>query len=181
MTNRMNVQLTRLFMLSIAVTACGGGSGGTLEREDVTDIPPGDAVGSEVSGEYELELYTTDCLGRCPVIEAGIFVVTLCDVGELDSADASVTQADGELVLDSTGLVIDRLTGGIAADGTFEIGGWGTQYGGAVEIVVLSTGTADGESFTGTAESRGRGEVEGELIDCTVMYDVTGTRTAPPK
>jgi hypothetical protein len=169
MRNRMNVRLVGLLLL------VGCGSTGTLERGDVTDIPPGDAVGSAVSGEYELELYTTDCIGDCSV-DVGSFDVSLCDVGDLDYVDASVTQDDGALVLDAEGLVIERLTGGISADGTFEIGGWGTQYGGDVEVVILSTGTASGDDFSGTAESRGRGEAEGQNVDCTAMYDVTGTR-----
>lgn len=160
----------------IALAACGAGDGGGLTTQDVENIPPGTGVGAEASGDYELQLVTLDCLGNCPVIRSGIFTVTLCDVNDGDSAEVSVVQTDGELVMDAEGLVIERLTGGIDVGGEFTVGGWGTQQGGAVTTIVRSTGTLVGNTFTGTAESRGVGNLEGQAIDCTAVYDVRGTR-----
>lgn len=164
-------QVLVLFGLATLVAACGGG----LEREDVASIAPGDAVGSAASGEYELELYTTDCRGSCGV-DAGFFSVSLCDVGELEYESVEVTQTDGRLVLVGEGLIVERIMGGINRDGSFEIGGWGTQHGGEIEVLVRSTGRLSEDGFTGTAESRGHGRVEDSSVDCTASYEIAGAR-----
>jgi len=154
------------------LAACGAEGG--LTTEDVENIPAGTGTGSTASGDYELELFTRDCIGLCPVIESGFFTISLCDVNDGNDADVTVVQTDGALVMDADGLVVERLTGGIDLGGGFTVGGWGTESG--VTTIVKSTGTLDGNTFTGTAEARGVGTVHGEVIDCTALYDVTGTR-----
>ena len=163
-------------MLCLLAACTDGSSPYGPDRDDVSDIPAGDATGTTATGEYELQLYTADCLGDCPVIRSGIFSVSLCDVGEVDEQTVDVTQTDGRLVMIGEGLQVERLTGGVDADGTFEVGGWGTQNGGDVEVAILSTGTLAGARFTGTAESRGHGSIDGQSIDCTAVYEVAGAR-----
>lgn len=162
-----------LFALALLAPACGSDG---LERSDVEDLAPGDATGSDASGVYELELFARDCLGSC-LVRAGVITASLCDAGELATEIVEVTQTDGRLVMDSAGLVVERITGGIDADGSFEVGGFGTQYGGSVAVAVYSSGTLEGDRFTGTAQSRGSGSVEGNSIDCTAIYEISGVRT----
>jgi hypothetical protein len=167
----MNVQ-SIIGAAVVFVAACGGGG---LAREDVADLPPGGGQGASASGSYDIELYTRSCSGKCS-IEVDGFTFGLCDVGEVDTASLEVTQTDGRLVMDADGLVLDRLSGGIEADGGFTVGGWGTEEGGAVEVRVLSTGSLTGAVITGTAETRAVGSYEGESVDCTAIFDVTGAR-----
>ena len=157
------------------IALVAGCAGGGLQRSDVEDLPAGDAVGTAASGDYGLELYTRSCSGTC-LVHSGGFTASLCDVGQIDDTTLTVTQQDGALVMQSDGLVLDRLTGGLDADGTFDVGGWGTQQGGEVEVEVRSSGTLAGDAFTGTAESRGHGHVGGEHVDCTARYDLSGAR-----
>jgi len=159
----------------LVLAACSGdrfGSG--LAYDDVENIPAGTGTGMRASGEYEIELLTVDCRGRCPIIHAGIFSESTCDVNELDDSGVDVTQTDGVLAMDADGLLVDRLTGGIDADGSFVVGAWGTESG--VNIFVRSTGTLDGDRFTGTAETHGIGIVNDATIDCTAIYEITGER-----
>lgn len=161
----------------VLLAACGGGAVGDLEPEDVTGVPDGDASGTAASGNYELELYTRSCVGECPVLEVGIGVVSLCDIGEVDYPEIDVTQTDGHLDMKTYGLFPDRLEGGLHADNTFVVGGWGTQYG--ATIVVRADGTVAGDTITGTAETRQYGSYDGTDFDCTIVHDLTGTRTGP--
>ncbi|MBZ0231676.1 MAG: hypothetical protein K8M05_04950 [Deltaproteobacteria bacterium] len=159
------------------LAACGGGAVGDLEPEDVSALPEGDAVGTAASGSYELELYTTACVGRCPVIRTGLGAVSLCDVGELDFPEVDVTQTDGHLDMITYGLFPDRLEGGLHADASFVVGGWGTRYG--ATVVVRADGTLAGETITGTAEARQYGSYDGTDFDCTTVYELGGERTGP--
>jgi hypothetical protein len=155
--------------------ACGGAP---LERDDVTSIPSGDAVGSEASGDYDLELRISDCVGRCPVIRVGVFSFSLCDVGTIDRDVVTVSQQDGDLIIYTQNLLIERLTGGLYADGSFEVGGWGTQYGGEVEVIMRGDGTLAGDRLSGTALSRGHGRIEDQRFDCTAVYELSGERVS---
>ncbi len=164
----------------VLLAACGGGDpsvpGGGLARDDVDHLPAGTGTGTAASGEYRVEMLTIDCLGTCPVVHSGPFSASTCDVDQLDHPDLDVTQTDGALVMDAEGLVVDRLAGGIDADGRYVVGAYGTQASGDVDVFVRSTGTLDGEHFTGMAESHGVGSVNGTAIDCTAIYEVTGER-----
>jgi len=162
---------------SIVVVAACGGAAGDLEPEDVSALPDGDAIGVAASGSYELELYTTGCLGKCPVIRSGFGAVSLCDVGELDYPEVDVTQTDGHLDMVTYGLFPDRLAGGLYADRSFVVGGWGTRYG--ATVVVRAEGALAGESITGTAHARQYGSYDGTDFDCTTVYELTGERTGP--
>jgi hypothetical protein len=161
----------------VVVAACGGGAVGDLEPEEVSALPDGDATGMAASGNYELELYTQDCVGRCPVIGTGLGVVSLCDIGEVRYPEIDVTQIDGHLDMKTYGLFPDRLEGGLNADASFVVGGWGTRYG--ATIVVRAEGTVAGETITGTAETRQYGEYDGTDFDCTIVHELRGTRTGP--
>ncbi|MBK9034858.1 MAG: hypothetical protein IPL61_26945 [Myxococcales bacterium] len=161
--------------LAALALGCGGGPGDLLERVDVADLPPGDATGADATGSYDLTLYTSACAGRCTV-KVGSFTASLCDVGEVDHGGADVTQTDGRLVLDTSSLALDRLAGGLDGDGTFVVGGWGTQQGGAVEVLIRADGALADGAITGVATARAHGAVDGQAIDCTSSYEVTGAR-----
>lgn len=189
--NRMNVQSTtelisilwrpaaasraRLLApaLALALAACGGGGG--LSSADVEDIPPGTAVGSAASGFYDLELYTVACSGQCEVRNNGL-TGSACEVGNVDTATVQVTQLDGTLRMDADGLIYDRLSGAIDADGSFIVGSRVTANGGAVEAIVLANGAVSAAGFAGTAEQRARGSNDGLAFDCTAEFEMTGIR-----
>lgn len=158
--------------VALAAAACGGDE---LTRADVEDLPPGDATGDAASGTYELALYTTSCHGTCR-LRVGSFVVTVCDVGDLDESTITVTQRDGELVMDTPDLRVNRLRGGIGADGAYEVGGWATQGGGAVEVLVHAAGRVEGDRVAGVARSHSRGAVDGHEVDCASTYEIDGAR-----
>jgi hypothetical protein len=167
--------IRQILATTCALAACGGAP---LERDDVTAIPRGDAVGSEASGDYDLELYIRDCVGRCPVIRVGVFSFSLCDIGTIDRDTITVSQQDGDLVIQTQSLLIERLAGGLYADGSFEVGGWGTQYGGEVEVIMRGDGILAGDRLSGTALSRGHGRIEDQRFDCTAVYELSGERVS---
>lgn len=169
-----------IFSLMLLV-ACAGDergtvAGGGLSRDDVENIPPGDATGSAASGEYEVEMLTIACHGTCPVLHEGPFSSETCDVNQEDFADLEVTQADGAIVMNADGLIVDRLAGGIDADGSYVVGAYGTQGSGQVHVFVLGTGVLDGETFTGMSEAHAVGLYGDTVIDCTAIYELTGER-----
>ena len=87
----------------------------TLTSADVSDIPPGDATGTELSGTYLLvQSALTGC--RCRV--------GLCDLRVSTGATLTVLQQDGALTAtDSAG---NSSHGGVDASGTFVYGGVST-------------------------------------------------------
>lgn len=176
--DRMNVQSKTASLLLapallVAIAACGGGGG--LSREEVQNIPPGTAVGTAASGRYDLELYTVACSGQCQVRNNGL-TGSACDVGNVDTASVQVTQLDGALRMDADGLIYDRLSGSIDADGTFVVGSLATGNAGSVEAVVLASGTVSASGFAGTAEQRAYGSSDGLAFDCTAAFELTGLR-----
>lgn len=179
--NRMNVQsnIARRPLrclapaLLLAIAACGGGGG--LSSADVQGIPPGTATGTAASGLYDLELYTVSCSGQCQVRNNGL-TGSACDVGNVDTATVEATQLDGVLRMDADGLIYDRLSGSIDADGSFVVGSLATGNGGSVEAVVLATGSVTASGFAGTAEQRARGSSDGLDFDCTAEFELTGIR-----
>lgn len=68
------------------------------------------------------------------------------------------------------------LEGGIDRDGTFEVGGWTTQQGGALQQAYLASGVQTGDALTGSMEARQWGSVEGIEVDCTSTANLTATR-----
>jgi len=163
-------------LIALMATGCGGDGGGYLAKKTVTGLPAGDATGSDFSGEYDVELYTSDCSGACPTIDYGLFTWSICDVGDKDSDYVTVLQTDGRLQVDSDGgLVVTRLSGGINADGSFDVGGWSTEAGGDVTITARAAGTISDAGISATAKARAVGKAEGEFINCTATYEITGT------
>jgi hypothetical protein len=164
-------------LLVFVLAGCGGDA--FLDKDTVTDLPSGTASGSSFSGEYDIEIYTSDCSGSCPLLDYDWFTYTICDVGMKDDDEVELAQTDGRLQVDSDGgLPVTRLTGGIDADGWFDAGGWATQEGGDVEIVARVQGTiaADG-SIDATAHLRADGKARGETIACRGVFEITGTRS----
>jgi hypothetical protein len=172
----MKRQFTTLLLIALLVAGCGGGDD-YLDQGVVTSLPSGDALGSDRSGEYELELYTTSCAGTC-VIDYGVLTVTFCEVGDIDNETVTVTQQDGHLQVDSGGsLFVTRMTGGIWSDGSFDVGGYSTEEGGQVHITGRAEGSlTSGGDLTGVARAHGWGTVDGQSLNCAASYDVTGSR-----
>ncbi len=166
-------------LVALVLAGCGGDS--FLDRDTVTDLPSGTATGSSFTGEYDIEIYTSDCSGKCPLIDYDWFTYTVCDVGMKDDDEVSLSQTDGRLQVDSDGgLPVTRLIGGIDADGWFDAGGWATQAGGEVEITARVQGTigSDG-AIIATANLRADGTAEGETIACRGEFEITGRRSDP--
>lgn len=164
-----------LSMLALALL--GGCGESDLSVAAVTSIPAGDASGSAASGSYSLKSITRDCSGSCPSFTYLIFTVKICEVGDTDSANATVVQQDGRLTVQGAGVLVDSLAGGIMSDGRFDVGGVGSQASGAVEVTLRATGTIDAAgAFNGTARARGSGTVDGKVIDCVGNYEITGAR-----
>lgn len=147
----------------LLTTACG--AGGDLDPEDVLNIPSGSAAGSEYTGDYRVDLRTLECSGSCGPFETGSFRFGLCDVGQSDDNDVIVEHRDGDLSVMFTDI---RLDGGVYADGSFEIGGLATEFGGAVEMTARASGSfRPNGSAEGSVDFRIRGEVSaGQFADC---------------
>lgn len=161
----------------LAACGGGGGDGGYLSKDTVTDLPAGDATGSDFSGEYDVELYTSDCSGKCPVIDYGWFTWSICDVGDKDDDVVTIQQTDGRLQVDSDGgLEVTRLIGGINSDGSFDVGGYSTEDSGNVQITARAEGDLSGATITATAKAAAHGTTsDGTRIDCTATYEITGS------
>jgi hypothetical protein len=143
--------------------ACGGGSGGDLERDDVINLPAGSGTGTAATGTYLMELRVTACVGTC--------TPGVCEDGDVVGGEAAVTQQDGRLTLDAGGV---PLTGGIDTDGGYVIGGFGTL--GTLDAAIRSEGTWSGDSLNGTYDAHIVGTQGGDSIDCTVESSLSGTR-----
>jgi hypothetical protein len=158
-------------LIASAIAACGGGAD-DLDPDVVTTLPPGDATGSAATGTYAMESITTGCSGTC-AIEVDGFTYSACDIGTRLDELAEVVQADGALTIDiDDSDYVSRLSGGLFADGSFDVGGLRTQQGGQVTITARSAGTLVGAAMTGTA----RLHVTGMGLDCRIEAEVTGAR-----
>lgn len=156
-----------------SVAACGAGD---LAKDVVTNLPPGNATGSALSGSYDLTVTTRDCSGQCPTFQVAIFTIRICDKGDVDHQTVSATQADGRLTVSGdAGLYVESLVGGISTDGSFDIGGYTNVQGVDVTARVAGTLGADGR-LAGQARLLGVGSVEGTSVNCRGTYDVSGAR-----
>jgi hypothetical protein len=159
----------------VCAVGCGDDDGG-LDIDEVTNLPPGDADGDAASGTWTFEAYTSACAGVCSA-GGGVLTAIFCEVGNRDNASAMVTQDDGALQIDvDDSFFVSRLKGGVDADGAFDVGGYGTENGGALGITARLVGAFEGDAAEGTAELRIVGEAYDDRIDCRASYDVTGTR-----
>jgi hypothetical protein len=160
--------------ICLGSAACGAPDG--LGRDDVTTIGPGDASGAEWGGVYSISVRTEDCEGSCSV-EAEYFTASICDVGDVDTEAVLITQDDGALSVEWDE-PLSLLEGGVDADGTFEVGGFGTESGGDLEISLRVDGTFSGAILSARARSWSVGEVMDDGVDCLGHYVIEGTRSA---
>ncbi len=159
-----------------ALALLGCGSDG-LSENDVTNIPPGDAVGMEHAGMYELEAVTVACAGSCAPVNAFGLIISPCDVGARNNELAEITQVDGSLQVDLEDVLwASRLEGGVWNDGSFEVGGIKTELGGQIRFIAHSTGVLSGGTWTSDLELRSVGTIDDQSRDCTATVEVTGTR-----
>jgi hypothetical protein len=144
------------------------------DKQTVTEIPPGDATGDAWSGRYDGEAYTAECQGACGPVEYGGWPTPLCEVGYRFDLGSDVTQEDGALQIDSDDDgYITRFRGGIDRDGTFDVGGYGTEFGGQVEITGRAEGSIEEDgALVATARYHLRGSVQDQTIDCRITYEV---------
>lgn len=165
---------SRAWVLAVVLAAGCGGDDEGLDPEEVTNVPPGDGKGEAASGMWSFEAYTSACSGKCSAAEG--FVV-FCEVGNRDSAEAMIVQDDGALQIDvDESFFVSRLKGGVDKDGSFDVGGYGTESGGALEITARVTGTFEGDDSTGVGEFRILGDSNGDFVDCQATYEITGMR-----
>lgn len=152
-----------------------------LDREVATSIPDGDASGNTFSGNYQMRSTVVSCVGACGPIEIGGTTYAVCE-RDLEFVEwVSVYQDggslrvdlddDGHIGINLNGYVPVRLLGGIDADGGWDIGGYGTKFGGTLESVARARGTVD-ETLAGTLEVQSFGIVEGAEVDCHAVHDI---------
>ncbi len=169
----MRKQLTLAAVLTLALGACGDSG---LSAEEVSSIPPGDAVGKALTGLYTVEVTTTACSGTCPTFGSGLLEIALCKVGYHFSQTLTVTQDNGSLSVKlPLGFYVTELKGGVSATGAFDVGGVVTQYS-TVQVIGRASGTFNGNGVTGEDRTRGTGNYEGTQINCTGTYSFTGSR-----
>jgi hypothetical protein len=163
-------------LCTMVVAALGCGGDGDLGRDVVTNLPDGTASGTAATGTYDIDLYTSACSGACAA-STGIFTASVCDVGQRNPATMTVVQTDGHLQVDAAAgsLMVTRLEGGIDADDSFDVGGYGTQNGGTVDVTARARGTM-GATLTGTVNAHATGPVGSAHLDCWATYELTGTR-----
>lgn len=167
-------------ILALAQSACSGD--GDLDRDVVTNLPPGNASGAAVSGTYRLQIHTSSCSGSCAVTVIGISW-RLCEVGDDDTETVKVAQKDGALEMTEIGssMYVDQMHGGINADGSFDIGGYEPQQGSSVAVAIRARGKiAPDGTLVADVEGKGNGSYEGQTISCRATYEVTGQRSGPP-
>ena len=154
----------REIVLTCALTgalACGSADsdGGTLSVEDVTGLPPGNAVGTSFSGTYVIQtsqLLACDCrVGSCSNVRAS------------RGARFAVSHQDGVL-----GIVHENArpkevvySGGIDRDGKFRAGG--TLVTETFTWLSLMQGTVVASvAIDGRTRVTLTGEVDGAALDC---------------
>jgi len=148
-----------------------------LDREVVTSLPEGDAKGDGFSGSYETLMTALSCVGECGPIETGGTTSVVCSPYAESVEWITAYQEDGSLRIDldddgHIGINLDgyvpvRLNGGIDADGTWDVGGYGTKFGGSLESTARVRGTMqEGEPLEGTVQVHVFGVVGETEIDC---------------
>jgi hypothetical protein len=157
------------------LTAVGSGCGGgaptkTLTATNVSNMPPGNATGTALSGTY---LITSATIAGCD-----------CRVGSCDffhgaaGGTVIVTQQDGSLTFTASGT--EPAAGGVNADDTFSVGGSSPlpDSVGQGEDATLNTGTFEvsGGVPTGVhfqSYQTITGTLEGGSYDCDLVAAVT--------
>ncbi|MFO8072076.1 MAG: hypothetical protein R6V85_09400 [Polyangia bacterium] len=155
----------------------GGGGDDYLAQETVSGLPEGDASGDWASGSYELEMYTTACDGVCSVEESD-WVYSICEVGNTETVTVEVEQEDGFLRIDipNDSYFVQRLEGGIFADGSFDVGGYATDLGGDIQSTARAEGSiSQDRQLEGTARSHVWGQAYGYSVDCEMTLEIEGS------
>lgn len=168
-------------LVALLATSCGGEAvqGDLLDRESVTSIPPGDAVGTAYTGTYETQLDVKACSGVCPDINIGAESYSICAEGQQYAEILDVSQEDGylEVYLD-LGFIETSMSGGIYRNRNFEVGGFTASSYGEVDLTTLTKGVfLPGERLNGQVRVLGIGEFGGVFIDCKMLMDLSGTKT----
>jgi hypothetical protein len=161
--------------LLVAVVFAGcGGSTRTVTAADVSNIPPGSAVGTELSGSYlVLTASIDDCdcrVGSCSQFRPEIGVTY------------AIVQQDGALTIrDSGDTTGTPLVGGVDADNHFSAGGVAVvpSYLGQGVIYALETGSfsVSGGLPTGvqfSIDETVKTTIAGASLDC----DIHGSNSA---
>jgi hypothetical protein len=122
-------------LVAVVLIGCGG-STRTLTATDVSNLPPGSAVGTALSGSYlVVSSSIDDCncrVGSCSNVHAQVGVTY------------TVVQQDGALsITDSGDTAGTALVGGVQADDSFSVGGTGAipSFLGQGVVYALQTGT----------------------------------------
>ena len=158
----------------LPVLGCGGGQ--DLTADAVRSIPAGDATGASLAGEYAVRVRVVECAGACGPFSVGIFSSTVCDVGDVDEVSLLVAQDGGRLAIDTDDLP-SRFDGGAFTDGSFDVGGYATQFGGGLEITARSLGVIDASGrLEATVRSRTWGRIGEQSADCYGVREVVGAR-----
>ncbi|MGH1347710.1 MAG: hypothetical protein ACRBN8_39510 [Nannocystales bacterium] len=148
-----------------------------LSRDVVESIPDGDAAGDTFSGSYQTRATVISCVGDCGPIETGGTSYAVCERDAESVEWITAYQEDGTLRVDldddgHIGINLDgyipvRLEGGIDSDGSWDVGGHGTKFGGELESTARARGTVGvGEPLEGTVEVHVFGVVAQTETDC---------------
>jgi len=169
--------MNKLALLALWLCVAGCGGDGDLSKDVVINLPPGDATGAALSGEYQVTIATTDCSGQCPSYTVWGFTVHICRPGAVDNERITVNQDNGVLeVIGDSSLWVQHMKGGIYQDGHYDVGGYAVQ-GEAVDVTARVRGTISPDgTLTGTALAKGVGESDGLKINCVGSYDFSGKR-----
>ncbi len=170
------VALAAVNVLAVVIGCGGAPSTETLTASDVTNIPPGTAVGAALSGSYVLESGGIDAcncrVGPCSFFHPGI--------GEV----LNVSQQDGSLTITAAGATTS-ITGGVNADDTFTCGGTdlpsylsqGAEYGRETGRFSLSGGQPTGFSWEADITVTGSGS--GLSFDCDLRGSFSAAYQGP--
>ena len=172
-------RLSVLFLVPLlSLAACNNHHRGDNAIEHAMSVPPGNATGTDRSGEYSVEIYTASCEGRCGAVDGG-WTISFCDVGQRDMESFTAKQEDGELQIDGDDdNYVSRYTGGVDSDGTFEVGGYATSLGGAIEATAFVEGSFEEKAkLQAVADIHIWGTYDEESVDCFATYEVEGDRS----
>ncbi len=148
-----------------------------LARDVVESIPEGDAAGDVFSGSYETLATVISCAGACGPIDVGGTTYEVCERDAESIEWITVYQDggglrvdlddDGHIGINLDGYIPVRLRGGVDADGSWDVGGYGTKFGDDLESTARARGTAEaGKPLEGTVEVHVFGVVANTETDC---------------
>ncbi len=150
--------------------SCGSSS---ITFNDVAGIKKGDGVGDSLTGKFAMVLDVAGgvCIGLPTADEP--------QSGTSIPLDVDVVQADGSLEISKIYETV--LRGANNFDHTYEVGGSSFLDAGEqkenVQRLIRITGTfKNADSFTGTMEERFTGRIDGDALDCVLVFNVSANR-----